>query len=491
MALQLRRGTNAQRASVIFDQGELVYTTDTKKEYVGDGSTAGGIQVGNFDTDTGILNVVEDTTPQLGGNLDLNNFNLSGTGNISITGNITLPSANVINASTIRGVGTSGNITIASIDGSTVSGNITLQAVDTAIAGQEGGDVNIVAGNGLTTGSGGDIGLIAGNGGASASGGFINIQGGNAGVGGTKGGDVSIVGGFGPAMGDINIGPVNTNRVIIGGSGVTVNVESLINGDLNGSVFADDSTCIVDATFGGGYLTAEQASITGNLYLCEPYSNTPTKKAWQILENSTGNFFQTIVNADSLGTSTGPHLALQVYRSSPAPGDAGGQIRFYQSAGNPLNPVQSLVGIDAYAETIGVGTAKGELRFLVWNQTQFDTAQVIRANAIIFNKGITVSGGGINCNGAGTFALGINGDLKGSVVADNSTMLVDSVGGKIVGPVENNYVLSDLLTLTPTTVPGSPVPGMVAASDGVTWDPASDGLEHLNAYLNGAWVQIA
>ena len=42
MALRIRRGTDAQRQTVTFDQGELVYTTDTLKLYVGDGITAGG-----------------------------------------------------------------------------------------------------------------------------------------------------------------------------------------------------------------------------------------------------------------------------------------------------------------------------------------------------------------------------------------------------------------------------------------------------------------
>ena len=39
--------------------------------------------------DTGILNVVEDTTPQLGGDLDLNSSDVTGTGNVNITGTIT------------------------------------------------------------------------------------------------------------------------------------------------------------------------------------------------------------------------------------------------------------------------------------------------------------------------------------------------------------------------------------------------------------------
>jgi hypothetical protein len=43
---KLRRGTNAERAGVVFDAGELVYTTDTYDVYVGDGSTAGGRMVG-------------------------------------------------------------------------------------------------------------------------------------------------------------------------------------------------------------------------------------------------------------------------------------------------------------------------------------------------------------------------------------------------------------------------------------------------------------
>jgi hypothetical protein len=34
-------------------------------------------------------NVIDDVTPQLGGNLDLNSSNITGTGNINITGNIT------------------------------------------------------------------------------------------------------------------------------------------------------------------------------------------------------------------------------------------------------------------------------------------------------------------------------------------------------------------------------------------------------------------
>lgn len=85
MALQIRRGSDVDRQGIIPKAGEPIFTTDTKKLYIGDGSTAGGIIV---DTTSGISNVVEDTSPQLGGNLDLNNNTINGTGNINITGQI-------------------------------------------------------------------------------------------------------------------------------------------------------------------------------------------------------------------------------------------------------------------------------------------------------------------------------------------------------------------------------------------------------------------
>jgi len=42
--------------------------------------------------DTGILNVSEDLTPQLGGDLDLNSSDITGTGNVNITGSVTATS---------------------------------------------------------------------------------------------------------------------------------------------------------------------------------------------------------------------------------------------------------------------------------------------------------------------------------------------------------------------------------------------------------------
>lgn len=81
MALQFRRGSDAERQSVTFQAGEPVFVLDTKKLYVGDGSTVGGISV--------VTDISDDTSPSLGGNLNLNGNDIVGTGNINIDGTIT------------------------------------------------------------------------------------------------------------------------------------------------------------------------------------------------------------------------------------------------------------------------------------------------------------------------------------------------------------------------------------------------------------------
>ena len=42
MSLKIRRGTNVERLTITPAEGELIYTTDTKNLYIGDGTTAGG-----------------------------------------------------------------------------------------------------------------------------------------------------------------------------------------------------------------------------------------------------------------------------------------------------------------------------------------------------------------------------------------------------------------------------------------------------------------
>mgnify|MGYP006233811257 CR=1 FL=1 len=65
---------------------------------------------------SGISNVVEDTTPQLGGNLDVNGKNITGTGNVNLSGVITATSF-VGDGSGLSGagIGTNGNVNTTGI----------------------------------------------------------------------------------------------------------------------------------------------------------------------------------------------------------------------------------------------------------------------------------------------------------------------------------------------------------------------------------------
>ena len=45
--LKVRRGSDAQRETIVLDQGEIGYTLDTRRLFVGDGSTFGGQSVSN------------------------------------------------------------------------------------------------------------------------------------------------------------------------------------------------------------------------------------------------------------------------------------------------------------------------------------------------------------------------------------------------------------------------------------------------------------
>ena len=79
--IQLRRGTAAQWTSAdpTLASGEVGFETDTNKFKIGDGSTAWSSLTYFTTSGTGLANVVDDTTPQLGGELDTNGHSVGGT----------------------------------------------------------------------------------------------------------------------------------------------------------------------------------------------------------------------------------------------------------------------------------------------------------------------------------------------------------------------------------------------------------------------------
>lgn len=79
--IEVERGSS-DNAWLVFDE-----STDTFRISYDGGSTF--TTIATSASGSGIENVVEDTTPQLGGNLDMNSNDITGTGNIDVTGSIT------------------------------------------------------------------------------------------------------------------------------------------------------------------------------------------------------------------------------------------------------------------------------------------------------------------------------------------------------------------------------------------------------------------
>ena len=93
--IRIRRGTDTEwtNSTSVLAGGELAYNTTTTELKVGDGSLTWSEldALGGFVSSIGM-----DSQPVLGGNLDLNAYDVSGTGNITLTkGDLSLTEGNL------------------------------------------------------------------------------------------------------------------------------------------------------------------------------------------------------------------------------------------------------------------------------------------------------------------------------------------------------------------------------------------------------------
>lgn len=233
MALRLRRGTDAERLTITPLQGELIYTTDTKKLFVGDGTTEGGVVI--------TADLEDDLSPSLGGDLDLGGNDISGSGNIDITGTLTVAGLGAdldLNGNNITGTG---NINIVGTINAT--GNITLG---------DGLEDNINVGGLITSNLVPDSNKLynIGGPGASWANGFF--------------GGLSVEGHVdaGSLSGDL-IAPDSSFAYNSSTSTFTGVFEGPLTGDIKGSVFGDDSFTIVDAV--NNNITARNITVLSEL----------------------------------------------------------------------------------------------------------------------------------------------------------------------------------------------------------------------------------
>jgi len=139
-------------------------TTDGSANQVLQTDGEGNLSFATVSGGGGINNVVDDTTPQLGGNLDLNGNDINGTGNIDITGTL-----NVSGVSTFSGDANFQNVS--------VGGTLSLSGSDLTATATELNHLDGVTG--ITLGTANELLIVGSDGSSIESDGTLNIDPGN------------------------------------------------------------------------------------------------------------------------------------------------------------------------------------------------------------------------------------------------------------------------------------------------------------------------
>ena len=303
MPLQIRRGTNAERlilASPLVS-GELLWIVDDQRLYIGDGTTLArdlapvtgyndddakdaAASIFTSGTHSGISFTYDGSTsidatvslPALLENLSTNGFDITGDGNINITGSVTATSftgdyKGSISAddSTILVDALNGSINLSG----TVKGDVIPdqnEAYDLGSASNRFKDLylsgtSLYLGSAQITASGAAVDLPAGS---TINGVLISDK--ESGV--VAGSDYNI-----NIVGDDSSSIINSSTRAVSASGgffgnltgnvtgdLTGTVSGRLIGDVNGSVYADDSTLLIDGTE-GRIVGPVFANVTGNL----------------------------------------------------------------------------------------------------------------------------------------------------------------------------------------------------------------------------------
>ena len=389
MALQIRRGTDAERLAITPAVGELIYTTDTKLLYVGDGTTVGGTKA-----DTGITDLAEDTTPQLGGTLDLNSNNITGVGNISNSGNIT--ASGVISGGT-------GNFTSASIGLATGNFKGTFATDDSTIL------IDGVSGKvNLTPNEISDLGNVHNS---TPSNGDALVW----------NNSLSRWEAGAPANAGDVVGSVFSDDSTLKIDGITGISYGPFIGELNGSVFGDDSTLLVDGI--SNSVNGEIITVNG---------------AGSISNTQTGDFFYDVNTEDGKSSlrfkreSSSDLSASNVSYGSILMGRDGSDGTVMTT-----NIATSFAGLFISNDSTGAHTNANTYMSIVDGDIGIGTYTPTDKLSVVGNASIS-----------GTVEAG---SFKGSYALDDSTTIIDGINGTItaVGFVQfGSYTTAERDALT-------------------------------------------
>ena len=434
MSLKIRRGTNSERLTIIPDEGELLYTVDTKKIFVGDGATTGGTMV------TGGL------SGNLADNLYLDNHSIIGTNLIvnGQTGSITAASV----TAHLRGsvYADDSTVLVDSIQGKVV-GPIDVDVTSVRIAGGTNGQVLTTNGNGVISWSNKSNALIS----------LANLT-------------------------DISLFNVRSNDILkFNGTNWVNDRNTHFDGDVTGSLFSDDSGLIIDGRTKDAYLN--HVNLNGRLYTSRyfigagsaghPYS-VPIGDA---LRPAGLTIYNKAVDGAGL-------LIRGMNRGTYSNGTAASSILW-----ETTNEASALTTRSPLVSNSSIGS----LLWRGWNGVNYQTDVALitqvddvsgsdhLGNVFFVIRNLDGSYNRFNFNGNGTFTT------KNAIIGE---------GGSIsVAPDKTGDATLDIrgtMKLTKqTSAPSSAVEGMIAIADGNTsgWDPKNSnaGISYPCYYDGSSW----
>lgn len=485
MPLQIRRGTEAERLVLASppQSGELIWITDDQKLYIGDGatllkdlspitgfnqedaadtigqilgtdSTHAGISF-NYNDAGGTIGTIDATVSldQFRQNVNMNSFDLTGNGNINITGSVTATSFvgdyqgsisaddSTIMVDAVNGIinlnGTVGTDVIPNANEQFDLGSVTNRFKDLYLSGS-----TIYLGTSqISRNASGGVNLPANS----------TIDGGP-------------IGGAG-AGSSLNVDIVADDSTVLVNSS-TGALQGTLTGDLNGSVFADDSTQLVNAIDGTVKLDNGTVEISDDQFLLTGSNElklgatTDISSPSLVVTNTDGSpsFVSTVSGDASLGNISSSVLMRGIFgpdMTAPVAATAGDYIGQMTSRGyDPTTSSYITTSSVAFrldpAKAVASDTYKGKIEFLNQNGTGSSPS----LNYMTFD-----SDGQLAVNQQTASAtLDVNGFAKLAVL---------------------------------TAAPASPANGMIAIADGTTWDPAGTGKSVMVVYLGGGWRTAA
>jgi hypothetical protein len=405
MSLKIRRGTNSERLTIIPDEGELLYTVDTKKIFVGDGATTGGTMV------TGGL------SGNLADNLYLDNHSIIGTNLIvnGQTGSITAASV----TAHLRGsvYADDSTVLVDSIQGKVV-GPIDVDVTSVRIAGGTNGQVLTTNGNGVISWSNKSNALIS----------LANLT-------------------------DISLFNVRSNDILkFNGTNWVNSPNTNFVGDVQGSVFSDFSTKLVDGTT--GFITNGTIGLSGEQIIS---SSKAINFGWF---NLPGTLKEVIFNFTEQSISP-----IQIRNIAGAAGSAAFPKLWFEAYGTKLSRTQNTL--------LAVGTGLGAVGFRGINPPSTGGA-ALPASVI---SSIIDPNGSVNS----TYITGkiiLSNSFGPNQLTDYKHLTFDSRGYLAINQLEAQATcdINGVMRLAPqSTEPSPKVEGMIAVADRASWDPASKG----------------